>query len=73
MGRGDELHPPFRDRPRSTGFQLGSDLIDDDDLWHVVFDRFDHHRVLQKWRPHLHAPRAADAGVRNIAVSPDLV
>jgi hypothetical protein len=39
----------------------------------VVFDRLDHYRMLQKRRPHLHTPRAADPGVRDIAVAPDLV
>src|SRR5207248_113158 len=33
----------------------------------------DHHRVLHRRRWHLHAPRAANRGMRNIAVATDLI
>ena len=58
----DQLDATLGDRARGRGLLLGADLVDDDDLGHVVLDRFDHHRVLQRWRRHLHAPRAADPG-----------
>ena len=69
----DELHAALGDRPRGAGFLLGSDLIDDDDLRHVILDGLDHHGVLQRRRGDLHAPRAADARVWNVAVACDLV
>ena len=73
MRRRDELHAPLGDRSRGGRFELGADLVDDDDLWHVVLDRFDHHRVLEHRCSHLHAARAPDAGVRDVAVTADLI
>src|SRR5207302_9449826 len=61
------------DRPGGRGFLLGTDLVDDNDLRHVILDGFDHHGVLQRRSGDLHAPRAADARVRNVAVTRDLV
>src|SRR5205823_545839 len=52
---------------------LGADLVDHDDLRHVVLDRLDHHRVLKRRRGDLHPPRAAYARVRDVAVPGDLV
>ena len=71
--RADQLHAALGDRARRRGLQLGADLVDDDDLGHVVLDRLDHHRVLHRRRRHLHAPRAADRRVRDVAVAADLV
>ena len=45
---GDELHAALGDRARRGRLELGADLVDDDDLGHVVLDRLDHHRVLQR-------------------------
>src|SRR6266567_3648157 len=59
--------------PRRRALELRADLVDDDDLGHVVLDCLDHHRVLQHRRAHLHATRAADSGMRNVAVTADLV
>ena len=39
----------------------------------MVFDRFDHHRMLQVGDTNLHAARAADARVRDVAIPSDLV
>src|SRR5437762_3380203 len=61
------------DRARGGGLLLGADLVDDDDLGHVVLDRFDHHRVLQRRCGDLHAPRAADSRMGDVAISSDLV
>src|SRR4051794_24468948 len=69
----DQLDAPFGDRARGRGLELGADLVDDDDLGHVVLDRLDHHRVLEERRPHLHAPGATDAWMRNVTVPSDLV
>ena len=73
MRGADELHAALGDRARRGRLELGADLVDDDDLGHVVLDRLDHHRVLLVGRAHLHAPRAADARVRDVAVAGDLV
>ena len=73
MGGRDELHAALGDRARGRGLLLGADLVDDDDLGHVVLDRFDHDRVLERRCRDLHAPRASDAGVRDVAVARDLV
>ena len=73
MSGGDELHATLGDSPCGGGLELGTDLIDDDDLGHVVLDRLDHHGMLQQRRLHLHAPRAPNAGMRDIAVAADLI
>ena len=71
--RGDKLHAALGNRARRQRLRFGADFVDDDDLRHVVFHRFDHHRVLRARHRHLHAPRLPDAGVRNIAVTGDFV
>ena len=45
----DQLHAALGDRARGQRFGLGADLVDHDDLRHVVLDRLDHHVVLQRW------------------------
>ena len=50
MRGADKLHASFGDRPRGDSLELGADLVDDDALRHVVLDRFDHHRVLERRR-----------------------
>ena len=69
----DELHASLGDGARGGRFLLRTDLVDDDDLWHMVLDRLDHHRVLQRRCGDLHPARAADPGMRDIAVAGDLV
>ena len=69
----DELHAALRNGPRRRRLELCPDLIDDDYLGHVVLDRLDHHGMLQQRRLHLHAPRAPNAGMRDIAVAADLI
>ena len=71
--RRDELHPTFGDGARGRGLLLGADLVDDDDLGHMVLDRLDHDRVLERRSLDLHPARAADAGVRDVAVAGDLI
>ena len=46
VGRADELHAALGDGARRRRLQLGADLVDDDDLGHVVLHGLDHHRVL---------------------------
>ena len=57
VGRADERHAALGDRPRGSGLGLGTDLVDDDDLGHMIFDGFDHHGVLQGRIGDLHAAR----------------
>ena len=73
VGRADELDAALGDRPRGLGLQLGPDLVDDDDLGHVVLDRLDHHLVLERRRADLHPAGLADGRVRDVAVAGDLV
>ena len=73
VGRADELHAAFRDRAGCLRLQLRPDLVDDDDLGHVVLDRLDHHLVLEAGRAHLHPAGLADGRVRDVAVARDLV
>ena len=48
MGGADQLDAALGDGAGGLGLQLGPDLVDDDDLGHVVLDRLDHHRVLER-------------------------
>ncbi len=73
MGRADQLDAALGDRPGGLGLELGPDLVDDDDLGHVVLDRLDHHLVLERRRPDLHPAGLADGRVRDVAVAGDLV
>src|SRR5450759_142092 len=73
VGRADELHAALGDRSGGLSFQFRPDLVDDDDLGHVVLDRLDHHLVLKRVDPDLHPPCPTDGRVRNIAVAGDLV
>jgi 2-keto-4-pentenoate hydratase len=73
MGGADELDTTFSNRARCLGFELGADFVDDDDFWHVVFDGFDHDRVLFTRALDLHAAGAADPGMGDVAVACDFV
>ena len=73
MRGADELDAALGDGARRVRLELGADLVDDDDLGHVVLDGLDHHRVLEGGRAHLHAAGAADGRVRDVAVAGDLV
>ena len=73
VGGADQLDATLGDRARGGGFELRADLVDDDDLRHVVLDRLDHHLVLHRRRAHLHPARLADGRVRDVAVAGDLV
>jgi hypothetical protein len=73
MGGRDELHAALCDGPRGRGLVFSADLVDDDHLGHVVFDRLDHHGVLAIGVWHLHSAGGADRRVRYIAIAGDLV
>ncbi len=73
VGRADQLDTALGDGPGGLRLQLGPDLVDDDDLGHVVLDRLDHHLVLHRWRADLHPAGLADRGMRDVAVAGDLV
>ena len=69
----DQLDAALRDRACRLRLELGPDLVDDDDLGHVVLDRLDHHLVLQARRPHLHPPGLPDRRMGDVPVARDLV
>ena len=73
MGGRHQHHAPLGNGARRLGLQLGPDLINDDDLGHVVFDGLDHHLVLQLRPGHLHPARPSDRGVRDVPIPGDLV
>ncbi len=73
MCRADQLDAALGDRPGRLRFQLGADLVDDDDLGHVVLDSLDHHLVLERRGAHLHPSGLADGRVGDVAVARDLV
>ena len=71
--RPDQLHPALGDRARRLGLKFRPDLVDHDHLRHVILDRLDHHRVLQRRLGHLHPPRPPDRRMRDVAIPRDLV
>ncbi len=73
VGGGDQLHAALGDGAGGEGFQLAPDLIDDDHLGVVVFNRLDHHLVLQGGGAHLHAAGASHGGMGHVAIAADLV
>ena len=73
MRGGDELDAALRDCAGGVGVQLDADFVYDDDLRHVVLHRLYHHAVLEGGGRNLHAARAPDGGVRNVAVPRDFV
>ena len=70
---GNELDAPLGDGACCVGVGLSADLVDDDDLGHVVLDCLYHHGVLEGRGADLHAARPADAGMWDVAVSGYLV
>ena len=73
MRRSDELNAALCDRAGGRSLELGPDLVDHDDLRHVVLHRLDHHGVLEERSLDLHAPGAPDAWMRDVAVATNLV
>ncbi len=73
MRRADQRDAAFGDRARRRRFGFGADLVDDDHFGHVVFDRFDHHRMLERRIRDLHAAREADARVRNVGIAGNFI
>mmetsp|Transcript_591 Transcript_591/g.1697 ORF Transcript_591/g.1697 Transcript_591/m.1697 type:complete len:517 (-) Transcript_591:164-1714(-) len=73
VGRANEHDAPLRDRPASQGLRLGSNLVDDHDLRHVVLHRLHHDVVLLGWVRDLHPPGISYGRVGDVAVPPDLV
>ncbi|OPZ80227.1 MAG: hypothetical protein BWY76_03421 [bacterium ADurb.Bin429] len=69
----DKLHAALGDGARSHRLVGGADFVNDDNFRHVVFHRFNHHRVLLRYARHLHAPRASDGGVGDVSIACNLV
>ena len=73
MGRADKLDAALGDGAGGKGFLLHADFVNHDHFRHVVFDRFDHHGVLQVRLDDLHPAGASNRRVRDVAVAGDLV
>src|SRR3989304_381592 len=69
VGGGDQLNAGLGDGAGGGRLEVGADLVDDDDLGHVVLDGLDHDGVLEVRAGYLHAAGAADARVRDVAVA----
>ena len=73
MCRGDQLNSALGNGPGRDGLFFGADLVDDNDLGHMVFNGFDHYRMLTLRRWHLHPARLPDSRMWNVVVAGDLV
>jgi hypothetical protein len=62
MGGADQLHTALCDRAGGRGLKLAPDLVDHDDLRVMIFNRFDHHFVLEHRLSHLHRRALPTAG-----------
>jgi hypothetical protein len=71
--RRNQLHAALSNGSRRLRFGLRPDFIDHDNFGHVVFNRLDHHGMLQIGSWNLHPPARADAWMRNIAITADFV
>ena len=68
VGGREQLHAALGDRARRVRLEGGADLVDHDDLGHVVFHCFNHYRVLFSGSSYLHAPGMPDSGMRDVAI-----
>ena len=73
MSGTDQLDTALGDGSRRLRFELGANLVNNDDFGHVVFHRLYHRRVLHGRRFHLHPAGMADGRVRDIAVASNLI
>ena len=73
VGGGYQLHAALGDGAGGGGLLRGSHFVNDDDLRHMIFHRFDHHPVLFGGRRHLHPPGVADGGMGDVAIAGDFV
>ena len=69
----DELNATFGDCSRGKRFGLGSDLVDHNDLGHVILHRLYHHRMLKLGPWNLHSTAGSNSGVRNVAITRNLI
>ena len=69
VSRADKLNTAFGNRSRSLGLEFSANLVDDNDLGHVVLHCLDHDRMLFAWALHLHTASTTDARVSNIPVT----
>src|SRR5439155_6027588 len=69
VGGADQLDAALGDRAGGLGLELRSDLVDDDDLGHVVLDCLDHHLVLHRGPPNMHPAGLADGRMGNVAIA----
>ena len=71
--RADQLNAALRDGPGGKSFLLDTNLIDDNDFRHMVFDSFDHHRMLQVRLDHLHSAGASNCRMRDVSITGDFI
>jgi hypothetical protein len=69
----DQRDAALGDRTRCQRLGFGTDFIDDDDLRHVVFNRFDHHRMLVSGIRDLHPSSEPNARMWNVAIAGNFV
>src|SRR5262245_36197209 len=73
MCSSNKLHTALRDCSCRLCFSFRADLVDNDDLGHVIFNGLDHHGVLQIRPRNLHSPARTNARVCDIAVTTNFV
>ena len=73
MSGGHKLHPTLGDGTCCLSLELGTDLIDHNDLGHVVFHRLNHYGMLKLRGDHLHPAGMPDGRMGDIAVTGDLI
>jgi alanyl-tRNA synthetase len=67
------LNATLGDSPCRLGFKLGTNFINNNHLGHVIFYRFNHHRVLQSRSGYLHSSGVSNSRVRYITIAGDFI
>jgi hypothetical protein len=70
---GDQLNTALRNGARGLCLGFSPDLVNDDHLWRMVLDGFDHDRVLKIRPRHLHPPAGANPRMRDIPISGNFI
>jgi len=67
------MNSTFCNRASGKRFRFGSDFIDYNHFGHVIFDSFDHHRMLQVWTRDLHAAAGSNSRVWDVTITGNFV
>src|SRR5512136_213547 len=73
MCRAYQLHSTLSDSSSRLGFEFSAYFIDNDDLGHVIFHRFNHYGMLFGGSSYLHSPGMPDGGMRNVSIPGNFV